>query len=237
MAAGVNVLCEKPMALDVAACDRMIDAARLSGKTLMIAHCIRFWPEYAAAKQLVDSGIYGALLSASFRRVGAPPTWGQMNWFAEEERSGGVALDLHIHDVDFVAVESWGAMSPDGALGHLITRYDYGAGPLVTAEGGWMMTPSFGFEMSFTMVLEKATIVYDCTRDPVLRVCPADDDAFTPKVAGGDGYSQEIEHFAAVLRGDSELLITPEQARDAVRLVTAERESLRRGASVALPSA
>jgi len=51
LSAGVNVLCEKPMALTVAECDRMIAAAEESGKILQIGHCVRFWPEYAAAKR------------------------------------------------------------------------------------------------------------------------------------------------------------------------------------------
>jgi predicted dehydrogenase len=42
---GVNVLCEKPMALNVADCERMIEAAKTSGKVLQIGHCVRFWPE------------------------------------------------------------------------------------------------------------------------------------------------------------------------------------------------
>ena len=48
--AGVNVLCEKPMALNLADCDEMIAAAKAADKELMIAHCIRFWPEYLVEK-------------------------------------------------------------------------------------------------------------------------------------------------------------------------------------------
>ena len=68
---GVHVLCEKPMALTVTDCDRMIQAARKSGKVLQIGHCVRFWPEYAKAKEIVDSGKYGR------RRGGdVPAAWG-----------------------------------------------------------------------------------------------------------------------------------------------------------------
>ena len=49
--AGVHVLCEKPMALNVDDCDAMIAAAGQAGKHLMIAQCIRFWPEYVWVKQ------------------------------------------------------------------------------------------------------------------------------------------------------------------------------------------
>jgi predicted dehydrogenase len=234
---GVHVLCEKPMALTVTECDRMIQAARKSGKVLQIGHCVRFWPEYAKAKEIVDSGRYGRVVAAMFQRLGAAPGWSVDNWFIDEKRSGGVALDLHIHDTDYVqylfgmpkGVCSHGAKAPGGQLIHMVTTYDYGEDRLVIAEGGWGMTTAFGFEMSFNLVLEKATIVYDLTRKPMFRVCPAVGEAFTPPVADGDGYLREIEHFARVVRGQPvEEVLTLEQSRNSVRIVEAEKKSINR---------
>ncbi|MBE0696782.1 MAG: Gfo/Idh/MocA family oxidoreductase, partial [Anaerolineaceae bacterium] len=54
--AGRHVLCEKPMALNVADADAMIAAAHESGRKLMIAQCIRFWPEYQFLKQTLLRG-------------------------------------------------------------------------------------------------------------------------------------------------------------------------------------
>ena len=232
---GLGVLCEKPMALTVADCDRMIQAAERSGKVLQIGHCVRFWPEYAKAKEIVDSGRYGRVMAATFQRLGSPPGWGQDNWFADESRSGGVALDLHIHDTDFVqylfglpkAVCSHGARAADARLIHIVTQYVYDDEKVVTAEGGWGMTPSFGFEMSFNLALEKATLVYDLTRQPVFRVYPAAGEVLTPEVAEGDGYTRQIEHFAKAVSGQAvEEVITLRQSRDSVRIVQAERQSI-----------
>ena len=234
---GVHVLCEKPMALTVADCDRMIQAARKSGKVLQIGHCVRFWPEYAKAKEIVAGGEYGRVVAAMFQRLGAPPGWSLDNWFIDEKRSGGVALDLHIHDSDYVqylfgmpkSVCSHGAKGPSGQLIHMVTTYDYGEDRLIIAEGGWGMTTTFGFEMSFNLILERATIVYDLTRKPMFRICPAVGEAFTPEVADGDGYVREIEHFAKVVRGQPvEDVITLEQSRNSVRIVEAEKKSIGR---------
>jgi predicted dehydrogenase len=52
LAAGVNVMCEKPMALTSKNCEGMIAEAKSSGKILQIGHCVRFWPEYAKAKEM-----------------------------------------------------------------------------------------------------------------------------------------------------------------------------------------
>ena len=78
--AGVNVLCEKPMAVDIPQCEDMIAAARKSGRILQIGHCIRFWPEYAKTKKIVEAGEYGKIWAASFRRLSALPKWSWNNW-------------------------------------------------------------------------------------------------------------------------------------------------------------
>jgi predicted dehydrogenase len=237
LAAGVNVFCEKPMALNVEDCERMIAQAKRSGKLMQIGHCVRFWPEYAKAKEIVDSGEYGKVIAATFQRLGAAPTWSIDNWFVDEKRSGGMTLDLHIHDTDYVqylfgiprAVCSFGAKGPDGGLVHIVTQYLYDDDKVVTAEGGWAMMPTFGFEMSFNIALEKATMVYDLTREPAFKVCPAEGEAFTPKVQERDGWFLELEHFARAISGEKVKPITTlEQSRDSFKIVEAERESARK---------
>ncbi len=239
--AGVDVLCEKPMALNSSQCRKMIEAANRTGRILQIGHCIRFWPEYARAKEIVDSGKYGRVIAATFKRLGTAPGWSADNWFADERRSGGMALDLHIHDTDFVqhlfgspaAVCSFGAKGPFNELAHIVTAYSYDDDKVVVAEGSWAAMPSFGFEMSFNIVLEKATIVYDCIRQPTFKVYPADGDAFEPKIQEGDGYSLEIAHFARSLSGPEPAEVTSlEQSKNSVMIVEAEIESVRTGEKV-----
>jgi predicted dehydrogenase len=243
LSAGLNVMCEKPMALTAEACAPMVEAAKRSGKILQIGHCVRFWPEYAKTKELIDSGEYGRVVAAMFQRLGAAPTWSIDNWFLDEERSGGMALDLHIHDTDYVqylfgmpkAVCSFGAKAPGGGLAHIVTQYVYDDDKVVTAEGGWAMTPSFGFEMSFNVALEKATIVYDLTRDPMFRVCPAEGQAFTPEVEKGDGWFLQIAHFAKAVSGKKVKPITTlAESMNSVKIVDAEKESVRTGQKVSI---
>jgi len=243
LAAGVNVLCEKPMALNVADCDRMIDAANQSGKILQIGQCIRFWPEYAKTKELIDSGKYGKTIALSLRRLTASPTWSSENWLMNEQRSGGVELDLHIHDTDYVqflfgmpkAVSCFGAKKSNGGLAHIVSQFLYDDNKVVTAEADWVMTSSFGFEMSFNLMLESATVVFDCNRKPAFKVCPAEGEAFTPEVESGDGYSREIAHFVERLKTHTGTTIVPlESSRNSIRLVEAQKESIRTGKAVAL---
>ena len=229
--AGVHVLCEKPMSLDVASCNEMIKAASAARRVLMVAHCIRFWPEYVVACDLVRGGRYGTVVAATFRRMGAKPTWAKDSWFADEKRSGGMLIDLHIHDTDFIRY-LFGmprAVCVHGASNHVFARYDYGDGPLVTAEASWAMTSCYGFEMSFCITLERAVLVYDNRRSPTLTVYPADGAPFSPPRAKGDGYSSEIAHFAALVKGKRVTPVVPsEEARDTVRICLVEKEALKR---------
>lgn len=242
MEAGVHVLCEKPMGLTTAECDRMVESSKSTGKVLQIGHCIRFWPEYAKTKSIIDSGEYGKLIAFSMRRLAATPTWTQDNWLMNEQRSGGVALDLHIHDADFIqyllgvpkAVSTYGAKAPSGILAHLSTSYVYD-GVLVTAEGGWMMKPGFGFEMSFNAVLENATIVFDINRDPAFKVCPAEGDPITPEYDKTDAYRAQIDYFIRAIQGEAQdEVVTVESSRNAVKMIEAELKSIETGAPVAL---
>ncbi len=243
LSAGVNVLCEKPMALTAKDCEPMITEAKRSGKILQIGHCVRFWPEYAKAKEIIDSGKYGKVIAGTFQRLGSAPTWSIDNWFLDEQRSGGVALDLHIHDTDYVqylfgmpkAVCSVGAKGPGGSLLHISTQYLYDNDTAITAEGGWAMMPTFGFEMSFNIVLEKATLIYDLTRDPAFRFCPAEGEVFTPEVEKSDGWFLQIAHFARAVSGTKvEEITTLAQSMNSVKIVEAEKQSASKGQSVSI---
>jgi 1,5-anhydro-D-fructose reductase (1,5-anhydro-D-mannitol-forming) len=240
---GVNVLSEKPMALDLAGCERMISVARESGKLLQVGHCIRFWPEYARAKAIVDSGQYGAILAATFQRLSSTPGWSWQNWILDGAKSGGAILDMHIHDADFVqylfglpeSVFCRASKGPSGAYDHAVSSYVYPDGKVITAEGGWVMAPGFGFQMSFHMVLERATIVFDSTRVPSFKVCPVVGETFTPPVDPGDGYSCEIRHFADLLLGKpAPSVLTSQQSFDSVRLILAEKQSADSGCLIRL---
>lgn len=230
--AGVHVLCEKPMALNTQDCDAMIAAATQAGKHLMVAHCLRFWPEYAWTKKAVARGKYGKVLAANFSRLSFPPEGG--SWFADPSKSGGVSLDLHIHDLDFIqhlfglpkTSRSVRALLGNGVPGQVLTTLDYGDDRAVSALASWMMPKSFGFKMAFEIILEKAALVLDSQSETPLRVYPSDGDSFAPTLAEGDGYKGEIEYFCKLIAGTNrEAILTPEQARESVRMALETFES------------
>src|SRR4051794_22961885 len=98
--AGKHGLVEKPIALTTEDADAMVAAARASGKMLMVAHVLPFFPEFAYAREAVASGRFGKLKAAHLTRVSARPDWS--SGIADADRSGGPAIDLHIHDTHYI---------------------------------------------------------------------------------------------------------------------------------------
>jgi predicted dehydrogenase len=72
--AGKHVLLEKPIAIRLSEADEMVATAREMGRHFMVAHVVPFVPEYAFARQAVESGEYGPLLGARFKRTTATYT-------------------------------------------------------------------------------------------------------------------------------------------------------------------
>ena len=239
--AGKNVICEKPLALNSRDAARIVAAAKKAGKRLFVGHCIRYWPVYAKAREIVRSGKYGKLLSARFVRLSLAPVWSWKNWILDHKRSGDAAMDLHIHDSDFV-LYTFGApksvVSHGAGLGlkkqrldHIITAYEYPGGALVTAEGSWIYAPGFGFQMQFAIALEKATLL--CGPDLNLMIHPVKGKSSKVRVSTLTGYALELRDFVACLRKDKPCeVVTPESALQSVKLVEAEIKSALTGKRV-----
>ena len=243
--AGKHVVCEKPMAITLAECDKMIAAAKAARRQLFIAHCIRFWPEFAALKRIIDSGKHGKVLSAKFWRMSLTPVWSWDSWLLDETRSGGAVVDLHIHDTDFVhylfgvpkAVRSTGVVGAvsQTCVDSVATQYIYDDGPQVTADGSWIAAPGFGFTHGFTVCLEKATIEHDAKSGTPLTVHPAKGKSTTPRVPKGDGYVAELRHFVDCIQaGEGSSVVTPADARNALKVTLAEVKSVKTGRPVTI---
>jgi predicted dehydrogenase len=231
---GLNVLCEKPMAIDSKTCDRMVAAEKKSGAKLMVAQCVRYWPEYVVLKDYVDSAKYGKVLAADFTRFSPAPVWnrGGKCWFLDESKSGGVALDMHLHDTDEIhhlfgmpeSVSSRSHLHKDGWTDFIATTYSY-PDKVVTSSSSWAMSPSFVWESGFRVVFEKAVAVLNTHSNPAFVVYPEKGKPFTPKVPKASAYESEIKVFVAWISGAEANPVTAQSARDSVAIVDAERKS------------
>jgi len=129
---GCHVLCEKPMALNAAEAEDMLNAARQAGRRLMINFSYRFMPQSQALKDEMDRGTLGDIYFARtvwLRRKGLPRFGG---WFGQKELSGGGPLiDLGVHRLD-LALWLMGYPKPAWVMA---SAYDHLARELAEAEG------------------------------------------------------------------------------------------------------
>ena len=162
LSAGKHVFCEKPMALTPGDCDRMVEAARRSGRQLFVGHVLPFFPEYAHARRLIADGVHGKLLGGSFTRTISDPTW--LKDFYDPARIGGHVHDAHLIRLLFgmpAAVSSQGRMRGE-VVEYAHTAFHYPGTPLVvSAAGGVIRQQGRSFTHGFEIHLEKATLQYE----------------------------------------------------------------------------
>ena len=236
--AGKHVLCEKPMALTLAECDRMIAAAERTGRTLMVAQCIRFWPQYEEIKRRIDEGQIGAVRFAALRRVSSAPDHSSGAWMMDGAQSGGALFDLHVHDVDFAQyllgspanLTANGSHGPSGAIDHVVATYVYNDGRYATLEGGWVYHAPWPFEMAITVVGETGTLDWSMRRGPEIAFCHGGDAPEKISVGDETGWTRELDYFIACLRaGWAPERCLPATSRASIALTLRERESIAQG--------
>lgn len=242
--AGKHVLVEKSIALDPKDADAMLQTARKAGKLLMVAHVLPFFPEFAFAAEAIRGGKHGKLLAAHFKRVISKPDWSSE--IADDSKTGGPAIDLHIHDTHFIGlvcgvpsrVFSSGIVE-NGSVPYLTTQYLYkGGGPAVSCSSGAIAQKGRPFVHGYEIYLEKATLVYESGTAP-LMVLSADGKVEQPKLEGGDeattAFTAEIQTAVnGVTSGKEPDLLSGQLARDALVLCHKECESVRKGEAVAV---
>ena len=240
--AGKHVLVEKPIALQTAQADLMLAAAQSAGKYLMVGHVLPFFTEFAYALDAVQSGRYGPLRAAHLMRVISKPDWS--TGIADHERSGGPAIDLHIHDTHYIglicgvpqAVHSRGVVE-NGAIVHLTTQYLYDSPNLaVSCVSGALSQAGRPFAHGFELYFDRATLAFEFanlggqghTAMPLSVILP-DGTVEHPKLGSGDpidSFALELTTAAqAVSSGREAEQLSGNLARQALRLCLAEIDS------------
>jgi len=240
--AGKHVLVEKAIALSPEQADSMVAAAKKAGQLLMVAHVLPFFPEFKYAAEAIRGGRYGKLLGAHFKRIIAKPDWSAD--IADVAKTGGPAVDLHIHDTHFIGlicgvpkdVFAVGTIE-GGAVTYLTTSYLYGPGKAaVTCSSGAVSMPGRPFVHGYEIFLEKATLIYDSGGTP-LTLLTADGKSEQPVLAGGgdplSAFTDELQAaVGGVTAGHEPDLLSGQLARDALVLCHREIESVKNYRSV-----
>lgn len=249
--AGKHVLCEKPMALRLADCERMVSAAKQANRLLMIGHVLPFFPEYDWALKTIRGGEFGRLRGGAFRRVIADPTWITNFW--SPDHIGGPMLDLHVHDAHFIRlvfglpqeVTTCGSLR-NGLPEFWHSQFRFADRDLVVeATSGTINQQGRPFAHGFEIHLERATLAFDFAVvggagrylcEPMLL--DANGGVQRPELPGGDpidAFVNELREVTQCVRdGKTSEILGAILAQDAMRMCEAQAISLRTEKSVSV---
>ncbi len=241
--AGLHVLVEKPLARTVAEGSAMLAAAERHHKKLLCGQVVRYFPEYATAHDAISAGSIGNIGVARTSRAGAHPP--AQSWYADTLRSGGVALDLLIHDIDwllwnFGPVERVYARSlteraipgRDGVLA--ILRFVNGV--IAHAEANWAYPD--GFVTALEVAGSDGIVAHrnDGIVDLAMRA-QRDSGAklASDPTAQEDPYYAQLCAFDGWIRGGAAPRSTPAASLESLRITLAVVESAATGAVITYP--
>jgi len=240
--AGKHILCEKPMARTVEQGQALLEAVERAGVTMMVGHVVRFFPEYARARDLVQSGAIGRVGMVRTSRLNTLPA-GSGGWFANYQMSGGVTFDMVIHDFDWLLwtfgpaerVYAVGVPEHMPPLDYSLTTIRFKSGAVAHAEGSWADLGLFRTE--FEIAGSGGLIKHDSTRMATLTVQKRGQQeglaaVQVPESPGKSPYLIEDEHFVECILAGKQPQITPQDAQDALALAAAACESIEAGGKV-----
>jgi len=245
-AAGLDVICEKPLALTSAEAGELVEAARSAGLALYPAHVVRFFPAYAAMREHVAAGGVGEIAVQRFTRLGARPV---KPWFADPRLSGGIVMDQMIHDLDFarwtagevVRVFARQSVTPDRTdrLGVVSAQVvlTHASGALSYVTGTWA-APGSAFRTTFEVAGSEGFVRHDSAEHAPLRLdtgAAGESHGLLPGTSfTEDPYLTELRELATAVRGGAPARVGAEDGVAAVRLAEAANASLLSGDAVEL---
>ncbi len=217
----------------------MLAAAEAAGRLLLVGHVLPFFPEFRTLADACANGRYGRLVAAQFSRIISRPDWSAA--IADVTRTGGPAIDLHIHDTHFIRlltglprrVFSVGR-EENGAIMHVSSLYRFdGDGPAIGCSSGALCQSARPFMHGFEAYFENATLIYQSGVQPLTCLLADGSATVVPLNDEGDPvavFAEELRAAAAGVesrRAPNEL--DARLARDALALCLSECRSMQHG--------
>jgi UDP-N-acetylglucosamine 3-dehydrogenase len=228
---GKAVFVEKPVSTNLIDAKRLLDA----GGNVTVGHVLRHFPMYKKARRVVHSGDLGNLAAVRMMRGGKMPG-AEGSWFQDHSRSGGVFIDLGIHDFDWllwtlgpvkeVFARSVGASAGSGA--------DYGLGTLTMANGAVCHVESTWMDpqesrMAFEVCGSKGMIEYDSRNAASLRSMGSTEQPNSPD---NDPFFLQMRAFIDSARDGKPVEVGVDEAYAALEVAVAALESAKTGKMV-----
>ena len=227
---GLDVICEKPLALDPEDARDMLALSHSLGRKLLVAMVCRYTKEFLALKETLGGGEYGKLEEVSFSRLSETPAWSAGGWLHDRSKSGLVPFDLMVHDIDMMLallgtdIVSRSVVRSGRNHYHLTCRFRSGTTALV--ESGWI-DAAIPFQAIWRATFEKAVLVNDGSRLTLYRREGEAED-LTPDypvvIATGINvpptgwYYEELKALCAMLEGEAPCTVSDAELITALEL-------------------
>lgn len=247
---GLDVLCEKPVVRKAKELESLRSDIEDAGIVFLPGHVLRYQPAFNEIRDLLRGGDIGEVRGISTRRLSPFPDWGSDDWFLEFDKSGGVLLDMAIHDLDFVdwAVNDITAVTASKTTGagldHGVVTAECANGATASVEASWAQPTTRPFTVSFEAVGTRGTVRYTRRRaafDGESTDAPADgqagenvrvwtdDEQFTRSVPSGDAWEREVAEFLACIRTDQSPRTSLRESLRAIEIADAANASVQGG--------
>lgn len=232
---GMHVFCEKPIATSLEDAIGMDEACRSAGVTFMVGQALRFSPDYAMAKKLVEEGKLGKVGTVRMIREGAAPGWAE--WFQDKSRSGGVLADLGIHDLDWLRwtfgepQRVYAKIAGEGLPGeHAFVSIRTKSGIIAHLTASWALPD--GFRSYLELAGTGGVLKLDSDDHKPIAVSLRGDGnpaALAESPLAASPYEAELRHFVDCVRTGSRPLVTGEDAAKSLALALAAVKSAETG--------
>ena len=220
---GVSVLCEKPMACTLEECDRMIAAAKKSGKHLAIGHVQKYYTAAKEIKSIIENKTYGDLTMITESRC-KDYLKNRAKWFLDKRTAGGgIAMNLGAHSIDRILyttglyVEEVHALTANPISGDNV---EINAQLLLKLSGGVSATVSL---CGTRVPKEEHETVYYFTDGIVKmrgdKLLVFENGDFVEKCESYPLIERQLSEFLKLLRGEGSEICTPEYGREIIRIL------------------
>ena len=258
-AAGVHVVVEKPLCLNLAQADQMIDACRQANVKLMYAEELCFAPKYVRLKQLLDKGALGTptLLKQSEKHDGPHAA----HFWDVDRSGGGVAMDMGCHAIAFfrwqldrdpvrsIYAQLATQVHHDKTVGddNAILILEFANGAIALAEESW--TKQGGMDDRAEIHGSEGVAYADLLHGNSIETYSCVGYDYAVEKSGitrgwsftiyeeewNYGFPQEMQHFVDCVADDRHPLVTGDDGRAVLEILFAAYRSAGIGCKVELP--
>lgn len=235
-----TVICEKPISRTLSEAKYIKQLSTIHDLDLYVGHVVRFFPEYVNIREQIKNGKIGEAATVRTFRGGAPPSE-RAGWYTDLKKSGGILVDLLIHDFDWLrwtigeidSVYTQGLSFEEGDQDLALVNLSFENGSIGHVEGSWAHPQDFPFTTRVEIAGDKGLIDFDSQNSTPLTTYTSQEGSeagtSAPKSPlAKNPWCVQLEHFLDCIQGDKEPRVTLDDSIEALKISLSALKSLKK---------